>query len=376
MYAIRKKSFRGQNSNVCKKDLAERQDRILMKIIDNIKKSEMLAFFQQCRVYRKEEDFRKFVLEGYNNPDFLEIHSYGNEYHEKIVYEIGAFGRSVGFFAEFLYTLIRLYFASDRGFTPYVNWGSDFLYYEPDGIDNEKNAFLHYFEPVSEVTSINAAAHVLLAVPNHIHNVQNCLNTHGYAVSDEYMDALSNMVKKYIRYNKKTLDYLNRGYELLVGDKKALAVHFRGTDYRRQYNNHPAFVTIEQEIEKVREIFSVKGYEVIFLATDEQEAVGIFQKEFGEIVKVFEDTWRAGDGDESVAYSSSDRKDHHYLLGLEVLRDQYMLTRCDGLVCGISNVTLSARMMRKAWYDKDYDDLLIINHDLCHNDRQFCNEKH
>lgn len=347
-----------------------------MKIIEKIKESEMRAFLHQCRIKRGDKEFRKLVLEGYHNPNFLELHSYGNEYRGKIVYRIGAYGYSVGFFAEFLYTLIRLYFASDRGFTPYVCWEKDFLYYEKDGFDGEYNAFLYYFEPVSEVLAIDQAAHVLEATHEHIHSVQDELDTHGYSVSDEYMTGLSNMIKKYIRYNDKTKAYLEDGYDTLIGNKRALAVHFRGTDYRRQYNNHPVFVTIEQEMEKVRELLTTEKYDVIFLATDEQEAVDVFRNEFGDKVKVFEDTWRADGGDESVAYSHADRKHHRYLLGLEVLRDQYMLTRCDGLVCGISNLTLSARMMRRAWYDKDYEDLVILNHDLCHNDRQFCDAKH
>lgn len=347
-----------------------------MKIINKDDRSEMLKFLHQCRIHRGDKEFRKLVLEGYHNPNFLELHSYGNEYPGQIIYHIGAYGCSVGFFAEFLYTLIRLYFATDRGFTPCVYWGKECLYYEEAGVDNEHNVFLYYFNPVSSVICSDNAAHVLVATDYHIHDVQDRLNTHGYNVSDEYMAGLSSMVRKYIRYNEKTKNYLENGYETLIGNKKALAVHFRGTDYRRQYNNHPVFVTLEEEIVKVRELLQNKDYEVIFLATDEQEAVNTFRKEFGELVKVFEDTYRADGGDESVAYSSISREKHRYLLGLEVLRDEYMLTRCDGLVCGISNLTLSARMMRRAWYDRDYDDLVILNHDLCHNDRQFCDEEH
>lgn len=347
-----------------------------MKTSNQSNRKEILALFQKCRLFRKEKDFREWVLKGYRNPDFFELRSYGQEYPGRIVYHIKEYGCSVGFFAEFLYTLIRLYFAADRGFVPYVDWGDSCLYYEEGGIQNEQNAFLYYFEPVSDVKSIANAAHALEATPYHILEVQNCLNTHGYAVTDEYMNALSGMIKEYIQYNKRTREYLEGGYNELVGNKKALAVHFRGTDYRRQYNNHPVFITLDQEIEKVKEVFQTGKYEMIFLATDEQEAVDAFKREFGECVKCFDDTWRADGGDESVAYSNSKRKNHHYLLGLEVLRDQYMLTRCDGLVCGISNLTLSARMMRKAWYEKDYDDLVILNHDLCHNDRQFCDAKH
>ena len=347
-----------------------------MKILKQNKMIEILKTFNRCRIHCKEEEFRRFVLEGYHSAKCLELNSYGNEYRGQVVYRIEAFGRSVGFFAEFLYALMRLYFAADRGFTPYINWGEDFLYHEAGGIDNEQNAFLYYFEPVSEVSGVDSAAYVLMAEEHHIADVMNQLNSYGYTISDEYMMALSNMTQKYIRYNDKTKSFLENGYRELIGDKKALAVHFRGTDYRRQYNNHPVFITIEQEIEKVRNIFNEKDYEVIFLATDEQNAVELFRHEFGEKLKVFEDTWRADDGDESVAFSHSNRKNHHYLLGLEVLRDQYMLTRCEGLVCGISNLTLSARIMRNAWYDKDYEDLVILDSGLNHNENRFSNAVH
>lgn len=347
-----------------------------MKVLNRSEIVEILKVFNRCRIHCKEEEFRKLVLEGYHSAECFELNSYGNEYRGQVVYCIEAFGHSVGFFAEFLYVLIRLYFAADRGFIPYINWGEDFLYYEAGGIDNEHNAFLHYFEPVSDVINCGSAAHVLKAAEYHIADVASRLNTSGYAVTEEYMDALSNMAKRYIRYNAATKLFLEDGYHTLIGNKKALAVHFRGTDYRRQYNNHPVFITIEQEIEIVRDIFNAKDYEVIFLATDEQEAVDIFRREFGEKLKVFEDTWRADGGDESVAFSHSDRKNHHYLLGLEVLRDQYILTRCEGLVCGISNLTLSARIMRKAWYDNDYEDMVILDSGLNHNANRFSDAEH
>ena len=195
-------------------------------------------------------------------------------------------------------------------------------------------------------------------------------------MSEEYINEMSRMLKKYIHYNDKTIKYLENGYKELIGNKKALAVHFRGTDYRRQYNNHPVFVTIEQEIERVHEVLERNNYDVIFLATDEHSAIKIFQNEFGDKVKYFEDIWRASGEDESVAFSHSARAQHHYLLGLEVLRDQYMLTKCNGLVGGMSNLTLTAQMMRRAWYDNDYEDLVILSQGLYHNDYHFCNAKH
>ena len=347
-----------------------------MRIIEWLRKSEKLMFWNQCRNLSRNQEFRDFVLKEYHSSKWLKIQNYGNEHHGKIVYSIGEFGGAVGFFSELIFTLFRLYFAYDRGFVPYVEWGSEHLYYEPDGVDGEHNVFLYYFEPVSEVTNAKNASYVVEASYDHIHELQDYFGTHGYDVSELYLDSLSLMIQKYLRYNKKTQQYLEQEFNSLIGNKKALAVHFRGTDFRRQYNNHPVYVTIEQEIEKVHELIVKGGYEVIFLATDERKAVDTFQNEFGDMVKTYSDTWRASEGDESVAYSHTNREKHHYLLGLEVIRDQYTLTRCSGLVCGISNLTLMARMMRQAWYSQPYEDLAIIDNGICVNDKAFCDATH
>lgn len=153
--------------------------------------------------------------------------------------------RSV-FFSEVIFTLLRLYFAHERGFTPYVKWGEE--------------CFLYYFEQVSHVKDINSASYVVESAYEHIHS----FDTHGYDITDLYMTTLASMVKKYLRYNSKTKAFLEIEYDMLIGDRKALAVHFRGTDYRRQYNNHPVFVTIEQEIKEIHKLINKSNYEIIF----------------------------------------------------------------------------------------------------------------
>lgn len=346
-----------------------------MGLTDWLKKSELLVFWNRCRIYRKDPEFRKWVIKDYFDPQWVKIYRQGNEHEGQTIYNIDEYGLNVGFFSEVIFTLFRLYYADSRGFTPYVYWGKEHLYYEPGGIKGQYNVFLYYFQKVSEIAEVKHAAHVIDSAYEHIHEIQDHLGTHGYDVSELYMKTLTLMVEKYIHYNEQTRLYLENEFEKLIGNKKALAVHFRGTDYRRQYNNHPVFVTIEQEILEVQKLIKKKGYEIVFLATDEEEAIRKFRREFGDRLKVYEDTWRAPAGDESVAYSHSNREHHHYLLGLEVLRDQYTLTRCSGLVCGISNLTIMARIMRNAWYEP-YEDLMVINNGICVNDNAFMKAKH
>ena len=129
-------------------------------------------------------------------------------------------------------------------------------------------------------------------------------------------------------------------------------------------------------MEEVKKLLNSKDYEQDFMATDEQRAVDMFRQEFGSLVKVYDDTFRDEGGDESVAFSTAERRNHKYLLGREVLRDQYTLTNCAGLVCGYSNVTFLARIMRKAWYDNNYDDYVLINNGIYHNNNNFWESGH
>lgn len=112
-----------------------------MSLMEFLKKSEKLVYWNRCRIHRNKPDFRKMVLEGYHNPDFLELHHLGGEYEGRIIYYAEETGSGVGFFAELGMTLIKLYFADERGLVPYVHWGEKYVYYEPDGVEGEKMPF-------------------------------------------------------------------------------------------------------------------------------------------------------------------------------------------------------------------------------------------
>lgn len=341
-----------------------------VRILNYLRKWEKLVYFNRCWIHRNDADFRQMVLEGYQNPDFLKLQTMGDAYEGKTIYLIREQGNGMGFFAEVGVVLIKLYFAYERGFIPYVEWGDRYLYYEAEGVEGEYNAFQHYFMPVSDVRDVRHALHVLEADGSHYRQVKEKFDAVSYDVSEEYIDAMADMMGRYLRYNEKTALYLERECDALLGKKKTIGVHYRGTDFHKQYNNHPVAVQIEQEIERVQELLEKGGYEQIFLATDENAAVAKFRGVFGERVKVYRDVFRE-DGEESIAFSSSDRSQHHYRLGLEVMRDEYTLVQCDALVCGYSNVTFIARIMKRAWQHRKYEDYELINNGIHHNDNYF-----
>ena len=116
---------------------------------------------------------------------------------------------------------------------------------------------------------------------------------------------------------------------------------------------------------KAAELLDSGDYDKIFLATDSEEALERFKSRFEGKLKFFDDSSRS-DTDVSVAFSKSERKDHHYLLGLEVLKDMSALAGCGALVAGLSQVSLAARITNVA-SRVNYKDVEIISAGVAYN---------
>ena len=140
---------------------------------------------------------------------------------------------------------------------------------------------------------------------------------------------------------------------------RTLGVHVRGTDFRRNYKGHPVAVTTQEYLEAAVKMAEQYHFDRIFLATDDSNAVRIFQDTFGEKVSFYQDVVRS-EGNETVMRSESDRPLHHYQLGLEVLRDAYTLAACNALLAGKSQVSFGARVLAGA-AGNEYENVTILD---------------
>ena len=155
-----------------------------------------------------------------------------------------------------------------------------------------------------------------------------------------------------------------------AGSGRILAVHVRGTDFKQHYNGHPVQVSIEEYCQAAAKLFYDKHYEKVFLATDDLDAVERFQKEFGSRLLFYRDVVRSK-GNDTVMHSLSERENHHYLLGVEVLRDVYSMAQCDGLVAGLSQVSYAARIQKKS-VGEEYGDLVILDKGINYHQKENC----
>ena len=69
--------------------------------------------------------------------------------------------------------------------------------------------------------------------------------------------------------------------------------------------------------------------------------------------------------------SRLNRKHHHYLLGLEVLRDMHALAACEGLLAGLSQVVSAARIHKKS-IGGEYGDLMIMDKGINYHKKKNC----
>lgn len=308
-----------------------------------------IHYIGKCIRHFNDETFIDRVLLADENPYEIEFVELGDNNPDKLIQVIPNIYYLDGFCAEFRNTLKLLAYADRYGFIPYVLYDKNYIYKEDTLIFGTDNPFEYYFNQTCDLTydSVMHSANVVFAEKKHTKLVDlKCgIMPYSYEMNQDNINWLGEIYKKYIQINSFSMKKITMDYEnLLGGSIKVLGVHHRGTDYKKAYKYHPKYVTVEEKIAEVESI--EEDYDRIFLATDDREAGELFRKRFRSKVCFYEDVYR-GEGSVSVAFSLDGRENHKYLLGLEVLRDVYTLSLCEGLIAGISQVAYCAQIMKK-----------------------------
>lgn len=143
--------------------------------------------------------------------------------------------------------------------------------------------------------------------------------------------------------------YFKTEYELLeIGKVSVLGVAVRGTDYiRLKPKNHPKQPTVEQIIAKVQFKMNEGNYAKIYLDTEEKYIYEMFCKKFGaDIILINNRQWYDQEyknmGNELVDIIHFQRDNDDYLKGIEYLSSILLLSKCKGLIAGISVATFAA----------------------------------
>lgn len=326
--------------------------------------NERIKFAWDCLKRSNDDRFCRRVREIGQDVELVSVERMAGAADAEIVYFIDMEESHSGFFAEHNRLLSMLYFADYYHLIPVVRYHSGFCYAEDHPVNGTTNPFEYYYEQPSGISldAMNTHACVIKSRKENSF-ITRPLNDgqDSYDKSEQYLQEMGRITAKYVRLNQTVhcqidADMVALGLRI---DEKTLAVHVRGTDFKQHFNGHPVIITVEEYLAEAVRLFREKNYDKVFLATDDSDAVDAFEREFGENLLYYRDVTRSN-GNDTVMHSTSDRENHHYLLGLEVLRDVYTMGACQGLVAGRSQVGYGARIQRYA-SGTNYEDISIID---------------
>lgn len=283
-------------------------------------------------------------------------------------------------FCAVLNRIIKLLCGADSlGVTPAIRIPNDiFLYAEKENvyINGSNNPWEYYFEQPGgiAVEEVEKSCNVIRANGNlFVHEFEAKEGSvHAYRISRHDMDVMVRLTRKYIRMKQELVQQFEEAFQhcgLDFEHENVLGVHYRGTDFKKNYRNHPVMITIDQSIASCRKLMQEYDFDKIFLATDDDEALVKFQNTFQEKMITYQDVHRS-DGNEFIALKEFSEKNSRYQLGYEVLRDVVTLSKCSALIAGMSQVSLTARIFNRA-FEKKYVKQVILNRGF-HKSGEIC----
>lgn len=315
------------------------------------------------------------------NPDsdYIEIRHNGSVDYGKIVYVIKENTGYDGFCATLIFIIYHLIFAKEHGFAPVIKLSREFAYFDEDKSKEIANPWEYYFEVPEGTFDENNALNVCYCNYHQRDLMRDKYDLTPYKAEnysdDKVFELCLPLIKEYLRLKPEIIEASSNILKP-VKDRggKILGVHFRGTDYKKGFNRHPVYVDEDQTIEEIKKAMGTGDFDSVFVATDDSSICDRIKEAVPETtILAHSDVFRSS-GDESVAFSRSDRRLHKYLLGYEVARDMYTLSLCDGLVAGKSSVGFMSNLYKHS-RDEEYEYMHIIDNGNNSNDNEYFKSK-
>lgn len=258
-----------------------------------------------------------------------------------------------GFFSNFRGTLYTLYKCEEMGFIPLIEWKNS-LYLDSSIGDN---VWDYYFESIkpSNLECDNL-------------NIINLPFDYSWDKKSITRERSNSVIKKYIKLNSELENKINKFWnDNFFETKNVLGVHLRMTDkFNCEKFGEPTTgkpVSIDKYILHCKKYLEIHPEAKIYLATDSLDGISLFKKEFGNKL-IFKKEVIRSTGEKSVHHNI---KGDNYKKGEDVLVDCILLSKCDFLFKGISNVAVCSLFFNKdlehfnlnEYYNKDMRESFI-----------------
>lgn len=278
------------------------------------------------------------------------IMCYGDKNPDKIFYVINRYEAEEGLFSYVNNFAGHMKYAIDKGWIPVVdmqNYRNSYLDEEDFG---KVNAWELYFEQPCGYTleDVYQSKKVIigkgLPSPYAMYNEDN-------TITDEWREFYC----KYVRVKKTIQDDIDKEYSLAVAkEERVLGINVRGTDYVMGIPGLHIQPSVEEVLEKAKQLYQNEQYDKVFICCEDKEVVERFSKTFPG--KAFTNNRELYSDKDSKIYLPNvrfNRENDTFLKGKDYLTTVVMLSKCDALIGGFSGASLAAMLWR--YPDKQYE---------------------
>jgi hypothetical protein len=304
-----------------------------------------------------KESIRNFIMRDFWNDPLPEQYpfglkdnpplyfkSFGYENPDKLFYVIWRDKLGSGFFSNLSFVLCHLKICESMGMIPVVDFDNFKTLYNRSNkeINNTNNAWEYYFKPVSGYTleEIYQSKNVFFCNGEYPFNLS-------YNIT-EIQGLFESIYCKYISLQDYIVERVNQ-YSNYFPNQKILGVHFRGKE-QNLTACHSFGPTLRQITKYTDEIVKIHNIERIFLVTEEQAYLDYFKSRYAEKI-IYTDSYRSYKVN---SFNLSPRDNHRFLLGLEILIDAILLSKCDVMLCSDSNVSEYAKFANNGKFKTIY----------------------
>jgi len=278
-----------------------------------------------------------------------------------------------GFFTLYLHVVGIIEYCTNNNYIPIINYsGPEYKFYferENFVLPNGKitnNTWDYYFKQPLDNDELDEVLRMTNADNDVVYNKYRLMiNLDSYCQAPEIdvgskIDYYSKRTKKIsefvrqIKIHDHILDTIDSFYEMHFNNKRILGVHIRTTDKqveilsRRTSENLRLSFTVDEYILKIKEVVEKYNIDQVFVCTETESMINKLSSEFDCL---YTSCFRSSDDSISSHFQNDSRENHHYNMGLEVLMDVVLLSRCTGLLCWKSNVSDASIYMSDSKYE-------------------------
>ena len=270
----------------------------------------------------------------------------GKDNPDKIFFVVRRATCKVGLFSYVMTNMGLVKYALEHDYIPVIDMqGNANTYLEKEEV-GKKNAWEFYFEQPCGFTLQDIARSRYVIYSNGLITEKTSYPGREVIFDRKAGEEWRRLFGRYLRPREEIKQEADRYFEKLFQGKKVLGVLCRGTDYiNNRPKNHPIQPEPQQVIRKARDVMEEYSCEYLFLATEDEGIFLLFERAFGERLKVTEAKRYTDTGNTNINDIIDRRENDRYLGGKEYLINIILLSRCNCLVAGAAGGTYGAYLM-------------------------------